>query len=71
MHVTPNQVINMWHRIHTKIDSFGSEVVVGRLANIKDENRTRFPVYKENLEAFCELVIGLGTLSLMFLLEKE
>jgi hypothetical protein len=50
MHATPNQVINMWHRIHTELDSFGSELVVRRLANKNDENCTRLPVYKEDLE---------------------
>jgi hypothetical protein len=33
IHATPNQVINMWHRIHTELDSFGSELVERRLAN--------------------------------------
>jgi hypothetical protein len=50
MHAIPNQVINMWVRIHNKIDSFHSELVVRRLANKNDENRTRLPVYKEDLE---------------------
>jgi hypothetical protein len=50
MHATPNQLINMWHRIHTELDSFGSELVARRLANKNNENRTRLPVYKEDLE---------------------
>jgi Ulp1 family protease len=40
----------MWHRIHPELDVFGSELVVRRLANKNDENRTRLPVYKEDLE---------------------
>jgi hypothetical protein len=28
MHATPNQVNIMWNRIHTKLDSFSSELVV-------------------------------------------
>jgi hypothetical protein len=40
----------MWHRIHTELDSFSSELVVHRLANINDENRTKLSVYKEDLE---------------------
>jgi hypothetical protein len=50
MHATPNQVINMWHRIHSALYSFHYELVVRRLANKNDENRTRLPVYKEGLE---------------------
>jgi hypothetical protein len=50
MHATPNQVINMWNRIDRKLDSFHSELVIRRLANKNDENRTRLPVYKEDLE---------------------
>jgi Ulp1 family protease len=50
MNATPNQVINMWDRIHSELDSFHSELVVRRLANKNDDNRTRLPVYKEDLE---------------------
>jgi hypothetical protein len=50
MHATPNQVINMWVSIHSELDSFHLELVVHRLANKNDENRTRLPVYKEDLE---------------------
>jgi phage pi2 protein 07 len=50
MHATPNQVINMWDQIHSKLDSFHFELVVRHLANKNDENRTRLPVYKEALE---------------------
>jgi hypothetical protein len=50
MHATPNQVIYMWVRIHSELDSFHSELVVRRLVNKNDENCTRLPVYKEDLE---------------------
>jgi hypothetical protein len=50
MHATPNQINSMWHRIHTELDSFSSELVVRRLANIDDKNRTRLSVYKDDLE---------------------
>jgi Ulp1 family protease len=50
MPATPDQVINMWNRINIKLDSFHSELVIRRLANKNDENRTRLPVYKEDLE---------------------
>jgi hypothetical protein len=40
----------MWDRIHSKPDSFHSELFVRRLANKNDENRTRLPVYKDDLE---------------------
>jgi Ulp1 family protease len=50
MHATPNQVNSMWNRIHTELDSFSTDLIVRRLANQNDENRTRLPVYKEDLE---------------------
>jgi Ulp1 family protease len=50
MHATPNQVINMWNRYDRELDSFNSELVIRRITNKNDENRTRLPVYKEYLE---------------------
>jgi Ulp1 family protease len=50
MHATPDQVINMWNRYDRELDSFHSELVIRRIANKNDENRTRLPVYKEDLE---------------------
>jgi hypothetical protein len=50
MHGTPDQVINMWNRYDCELDSFHSELVVRHIANKNDENRTRLPVYKEDLE---------------------
>jgi hypothetical protein len=50
MHATPNQVNSMWNRIHTELDSFSTDLIVRCLANQNDENRTRLPVYKEDLE---------------------
>jgi hypothetical protein len=50
LHATPYQVINMWNRIDSELDLFHSELVIRRLANKNDENRTRLPVYKEDLE---------------------
>jgi hypothetical protein len=52
MHDTPNQVNSMWNRIHTELDSFSTDLIVRRLANQSDENHTRLPVYKEDLEGF-------------------
>jgi hypothetical protein len=50
VHATPNQVNSMWNRIHTKLDSFSTDLIVHHLAKQKNENRTRLPVYKEDLE---------------------
>jgi hypothetical protein len=50
VHATPNQVINIWDWIHSELDSFHSELVARRLDNKNDENCTRLPVYKEDLE---------------------
>jgi hypothetical protein len=58
MHATPDQVINMWNRIDRELDSFHSELVIRRLANKNDENRTRLPVYKEDLEGLEGLRVG-------------
>jgi Ulp1 family protease len=55
MHATPNQVNSMWNRIHTELDSFRTDFIVRRLANQNDENQTRLPVYKEDLE---RLLVG-------------
>jgi hypothetical protein len=55
MHATPNQVNSMWNRIHAELDSFSTNLIVRRLANQNDENRTRLPVYKEDLE---HLIVG-------------
>jgi Ulp1 family protease len=50
MHATPDQVINMCNRYDRELDSFYSELVIRRITNKNDENRTRLPVYKEYLE---------------------
>jgi hypothetical protein len=50
MHAAPNQVISMWNRYDRELDSFHSELVVRCIANKNDENCTRLPVNKEDLE---------------------
>jgi hypothetical protein len=55
MHATPKQVNIMWNHINTEIDSFRTDLIVCRLANQNDENRTRLPVYKEDVEG---LIVG-------------
>jgi hypothetical protein len=52
MHATPNQVISMWNRYDRELDSFHYELVVCHIVNKNDENCTRLPVYKEDLEGF-------------------
>jgi hypothetical protein len=55
MHDTPDQVNSMWNRIQTELDSFSTDLIIRRLANQIDNNRTRLPVYKEDLE---RLLVG-------------
>jgi Ulp1 family protease len=50
MHANYDQVINTWNRIDRELYSFYSELGIRRLANKNDENCTRLPVYKEDLE---------------------
>jgi hypothetical protein len=50
MNATTNHVNSMWNLIHTELDSFITNLIVRRLANQNDENRTSLPFYKEDLE---------------------
>jgi Ulp1 family protease len=50
MHATPTQVISMWNRYDRELNLFHSELVVRHIFNKNDENHTRLPVYKEDLE---------------------
>jgi hypothetical protein len=50
IHVTPDQLTGMWNRYDRELDSFHSELVVHRIVNKDDKNRTRLTIYKEDLE---------------------
>jgi hypothetical protein len=51
MHSTPDQVVSMWDRYGRELNSFHSELVVRHIVNKNDENRTRLPVYRKDLES--------------------
>jgi hypothetical protein len=50
MHETTDQVTAMWNRYDRELESFHSELLVRCIVNKNDENFTRLPVYKEDLE---------------------
>jgi hypothetical protein len=50
MHATTDQVTVMWNWYDRELTSLHTEIVVRRIDNKNDENRTRLPVYKEDLE---------------------
>jgi hypothetical protein len=68
MHATTDQVTAMWNRCDRELTTFDTELVVRRIVNKNDENRTRLTVYNEGLEG---LRVWVGIPSSTFLLGKH